>query len=364
MSTSPTGHCTGRSLASSAQPSGRIGCRPTLTDIEHADTIVAIAGDLEESHQVVSLRIKDAVTKNDARLILVSPRWSELVRFSDAWLRPTPGHEAQAAQVVATAAGRRRHRRCLRRRPRDRGSGRRRGACRPGGSRLAPRGRSSRRPLLTVRSAPPPKRPPRSTWRSPLAVRTPRSTYTTCRPTPTCSASQMPASRPTRADAPSPEIIQGAGDGSVRALVIHADNPLLNSPGRPEIESALSNPRGPDRDRLAALEHRRACHRRAGRAPLPRRRRHAHLGRSPHHPPATGRRRTPRRAFMTGDHRRIGRGAGERSGQSPARRRDAGDGRGRRELPWLPSLRGARPPSRSGAGAPRLLRHSPPHRSR
>ena len=75
----------------------------SLTDIERAQTIVVVAGDIEESHQLISLRVKDAVKKRDARLILVSPRWSELVPFSTAWLQPAPGHEAATVQALARA---------------------------------------------------------------------------------------------------------------------------------------------------------------------------------------------------------------------------------------------------------------------
>jgi predicted molibdopterin-dependent oxidoreductase YjgC len=76
----------------------------SLTDIEAARTVIVVAGDLEESHNVASLRVKDAVIKQSARLIVVSPRWNELVPFAAAWLQPRPGHEAEAVQALAQAA--------------------------------------------------------------------------------------------------------------------------------------------------------------------------------------------------------------------------------------------------------------------
>ncbi len=76
----------------------------SLTEIERAGTIVAVAGDLEESHQVAALRVKDAVVKRDAALVVVSPRWGELVPFARAWLRPRPGREAAVVQALAEAA--------------------------------------------------------------------------------------------------------------------------------------------------------------------------------------------------------------------------------------------------------------------
>jgi predicted molibdopterin-dependent oxidoreductase YjgC len=75
----------------------------SLTDIEAARTVVVVAGDLEESHNVASLRVKDAVIKQTARLIVVSPRWNELVPFAAAWLQPRPGHEAEAVQALVQA---------------------------------------------------------------------------------------------------------------------------------------------------------------------------------------------------------------------------------------------------------------------
>jgi predicted molibdopterin-dependent oxidoreductase YjgC len=78
-----------------------------LTQLEQADTIVALAGDLEESHQIASLRIKDAVVKRSAQLVVVSARWGELVPFAAAWLRPASGHEAATVQALAAAVANR-----------------------------------------------------------------------------------------------------------------------------------------------------------------------------------------------------------------------------------------------------------------
>jgi predicted molibdopterin-dependent oxidoreductase YjgC len=74
-----------------------------LTGIEQAQTIVAVAGDLEESHNVVSLRIKDAVRRRGAKLVVVSSRWNELVPFAETWVQPAPGNEALAVHALAQA---------------------------------------------------------------------------------------------------------------------------------------------------------------------------------------------------------------------------------------------------------------------
>ncbi|MDP6604682.1 MAG: molybdopterin-dependent oxidoreductase [Dehalococcoidia bacterium] len=75
----------------------------SLTDVEQTQTIVVVGGDIEQSHQVISLRVKDAVVKRGAKLVLVSSRWGELVPFATAWLQPSPGHEAATVQALARA---------------------------------------------------------------------------------------------------------------------------------------------------------------------------------------------------------------------------------------------------------------------
>ena len=76
----------------------------SLTDLEAASTIVAIASDLEESHQVAALRIKDAVVKRSAQLVVISAHWGELESFAAATIRVRPGPEAAAANAAAEDA--------------------------------------------------------------------------------------------------------------------------------------------------------------------------------------------------------------------------------------------------------------------
>ncbi|MDA0270228.1 MAG: molybdopterin-dependent oxidoreductase [Chloroflexi bacterium] len=76
----------------------------SLADVEVSDTIVVVARDLEESHQIVSLRMKDAKVKRNAKIVLISPMWSELDRFAAAKVRVRPGQEATVAQALADGA--------------------------------------------------------------------------------------------------------------------------------------------------------------------------------------------------------------------------------------------------------------------
>jgi predicted molibdopterin-dependent oxidoreductase YjgC len=116
--------------AVSAALSGAFGTDALPADLSKlvdARTIVVITDDLESSHNVAALRIKDAVVKNDARLVVISSRYGEVcdfiapppagsimpspqrVRSADptgVWLRPSPGGEtATVAALAALLAG-------------------------------------------------------------------------------------------------------------------------------------------------------------------------------------------------------------------------------------------------------------------
>lgn len=74
-----------------------------MTRVRSAKAIVVVADDLEESHNVVSVRVKDAVVHHKAKLIVVGPLRSELVDFATAWVRPNAGEEGLAAAQIADA---------------------------------------------------------------------------------------------------------------------------------------------------------------------------------------------------------------------------------------------------------------------
>ncbi|MGI8422947.1 MAG: 2Fe-2S iron-sulfur cluster-binding protein [Chloroflexota bacterium] len=74
-----------------------------MTRLPKAKTIVVIADDLEESHNVASVRIKDAVVREGAKLVVVGSLRSELVDFAAAWVRPPAGEEGMAAGRIAQA---------------------------------------------------------------------------------------------------------------------------------------------------------------------------------------------------------------------------------------------------------------------
>jgi predicted molibdopterin-dependent oxidoreductase YjgC len=101
-----------------------------LADLVTASVIVVVADDLESSHNVAALRVKDAVVSNGARLVVISSRYGEVCDFiapppagsimpspqkvhsaepTGVWLRPAPGGEvatlAALGRVLATRMG-------------------------------------------------------------------------------------------------------------------------------------------------------------------------------------------------------------------------------------------------------------------
>ena len=74
-----------------------------MTGLAEAKTVLVVADDLESSHNVACLRVKDAVVRNGARLVVVTPRWGELCDFAEVWLRPQPGEEAATLVALARA---------------------------------------------------------------------------------------------------------------------------------------------------------------------------------------------------------------------------------------------------------------------
>ena len=74
-----------------------------LTKLAQAKYVVVVGDDLEASHPVAALRVKDAVVRNDAKLVYLNSRWGELVDFVAAWVRPSAGEEVAALNALVAA---------------------------------------------------------------------------------------------------------------------------------------------------------------------------------------------------------------------------------------------------------------------
>jgi len=74
-----------------------------MTRIKSSKAIVVVADDLEESHNVASVRVKDAVVHHKAKLVVIGPLRSELVDFAALWVQTSAGEEGLAAAQIAGA---------------------------------------------------------------------------------------------------------------------------------------------------------------------------------------------------------------------------------------------------------------------
>lgn len=69
---------------------GTVGATNAISDVDKAGCVLVLGTNVTETHTVLGLQIKRAV-RNGAKLILVDPRETPLVRFAELWLRPRPG---------------------------------------------------------------------------------------------------------------------------------------------------------------------------------------------------------------------------------------------------------------------------------
>jgi predicted molibdopterin-dependent oxidoreductase YjgC len=231
-----------------------------LTDIPaKAKTILVVADDLEESHNVAALRIKDAVDprklplRDRARLIVVSARGGELCDFADpfdgVWLQPAPGQEAATlaalSKLLADGA------------PDglDIGVVGNAPTAVPGlddaqlqrASAILGEARADKEQTVAVLYAPKPSGVA-------LAAETAKAAANVALLLREKEAARSFYVMPTEANVNgafdvgvSPGeggldfngIIKGAADGTIKALVVAGDNPLLLAPGRAHVEEAL-----------------------------------------------------------------------------------------------------------------------------
>src|SRR5205085_3419966 len=84
-----------------------------MMTFRQTDIAIVIADDLESSHNVAALRLKDGIVGNPAamrngKLIVVSPIWGEMADFADpyggTWLQPRPGSEAALVDALGKRA--------------------------------------------------------------------------------------------------------------------------------------------------------------------------------------------------------------------------------------------------------------------
>ena len=73
----------------------------SIDDIEQASLLLVVGSNTTEAHPVISLRMKAAVRRHGARLILIDPREIELSQFAEMHLRPRPGTDVAVLNALA-----------------------------------------------------------------------------------------------------------------------------------------------------------------------------------------------------------------------------------------------------------------------
>lgn len=63
----------------------------SIDEIEYTDLILATGTNTTENHPVIGAKVKRAVKRNGTKLIVIDPRKIDLVKYADIWLRQKPG---------------------------------------------------------------------------------------------------------------------------------------------------------------------------------------------------------------------------------------------------------------------------------
>jgi formate dehydrogenase major subunit len=93
--------CHAPSVAALAQSFGSGAMTNPIADLEKSACILSIGSNTTETHPVIALTIKSAVRRGRTRLIVVNPMWIDLCRFADLWLQPRPGTDVALLSGMA-----------------------------------------------------------------------------------------------------------------------------------------------------------------------------------------------------------------------------------------------------------------------
>jgi formate dehydrogenase alpha subunit len=92
--------CHASTVAGLARAFGSGAMTNSIEEIANADCILVTGSNTTENHPIIALRIKEAVMKNGATLIVADPRKIELVRFATLWLRQRPGTDVALFNAI------------------------------------------------------------------------------------------------------------------------------------------------------------------------------------------------------------------------------------------------------------------------
>ncbi len=85
--------CHASTVAGLALAFGSGAMTNSIDELEHADCIFITGSNTSEAHPIIAMRIKAAVTRHGARVIVADPRRIDLVRFADLHLRQRSGSD-------------------------------------------------------------------------------------------------------------------------------------------------------------------------------------------------------------------------------------------------------------------------------
>lgn len=66
----------------------------SIPEIEHADLLLVTGSNTAETHPIIASKIRRAVQRRRAKLIVIDPRKVDLTHFAHLWLQPYPGTDA------------------------------------------------------------------------------------------------------------------------------------------------------------------------------------------------------------------------------------------------------------------------------
>src|SRR4029079_4659674 len=96
-------HARGSSTGSLARALARVDLSARVSDIDHADAILVFDTELVDEAPILDLRVRKAVRRNGARLVVASSRPSTLDGAASAALRFAPGAAEAALGALAAA---------------------------------------------------------------------------------------------------------------------------------------------------------------------------------------------------------------------------------------------------------------------
>lgn len=73
----------------------------SIAEMKDLEVFIVVGSNTSETHPVISTFLREAVVKNDAKLIVVDPRQIEMTQFATHWLRQQAGTDVAVFQAMA-----------------------------------------------------------------------------------------------------------------------------------------------------------------------------------------------------------------------------------------------------------------------